>query len=106
MYEIRTNSKSPPPSSAPTSVRISFFARASDGLDGPTAFGAGAWSTEEMIENATEADRAKRYLLTGDSYGFFEKSGRIGAEKGHYLPARLTGTNVMDLFMCLIGIYA
>ncbi|KAM7540400.1 hypothetical protein Aperf_G00000040648 [Anoplocephala perfoliata] len=106
LYEIRANSKPRPPPSPAASIHISFFARASDGLDGPTAFGAGAWSTEELIENAAEAARAKKYLSVGNSYGFFEESGRIGAEKGYYLPARLTGTNVMDLFMCLIGIYA
>nr|CDS29067.1 glycerate kinase [Hymenolepis microstoma] len=107
LYELQanSNSKSSPPSS-PTSIQISFYARASDGLDGPTAFGAGAWSTDELIEDSAEAGRAKQCLMACDSYGYFANGSRIDADKGHYLPAQLTGTNVMDLFMCLIGIYA
>ncbi|VDD80442.1 unnamed protein product [Mesocestoides corti] len=86
-------------------VDMSFFARASDGLDGPSAFGAGAWSSMWMIRDASEAEFAKQCLEYGDSYGFFTKS-KLEPERGHYLPARLTGTNVMDLFMCLINVYA
>ncbi|VDK32045.1 unnamed protein product [Taenia asiatica] len=106
-FDLRTDQSSPSPSSPlpPISVHIGFFARASDGLDGPTAFGAGAWSTEEMIRDAEEAKMARQCLASGDSYGFFLRSQSDGS-RGHFLPARLTGTNVMDLFMCLIGVYA
>ncbi|EUB64558.1 Glycerate kinase [Echinococcus granulosus] len=106
-FDLRTDqsSPSPPPPHPPVSVHISLFARASDGLDGPTAFGAGAWSTEEMIRDAEEAKMARQCLASGDSYGFFVRS-QVDADRGHFLPARLTGTNVMDLFMCLIGVYA
>lgn len=92
-------------SHSPVLVRIGLFARASDGLDGPTAFGAGAWSTDTMIVDLEEAEVAKQCLISGDSYGYFERS-RTDWEKGHMLRASLTGTNVMDLFMCLIGLYA
>ncbi|VUZ55258.1 unnamed protein product [Hymenolepis diminuta] len=105
-YEIQSISNPNSSPLSPTSIHISFYARASDGLDGPTAFGAGAWSTDRMIEDSAEAGRAKQSLMIGDSYGYFSNGGRTDADKGHYLPARLTGTNVMDLFMCLIGIYA
>ncbi|VDO02459.1 unnamed protein product [Rodentolepis nana] len=105
LYELQANSNSNSSPSSPTPIHISFYARASDGLDGPTAFGAGAWSTDELIEDSAEADRAKQCLMSCDSYGYFANGSKIDADKGHYLPARLTGTNVMDLFMCLIGIY-
>lgn len=106
-FDLRTDQSSPVPSSPlpPIPIHIGFFARASDGLDGPTAFGAGAWSTEEMIRDAEEAEMAKQCLASGDSYGFFLRN-KSDANRGHFLPARLTGTNVMDLFMCLIGVYA
>lgn len=106
LYEIQVISNPNSSPLSPSSIHISFYARASDGLDGPTAFGAGAWSTEQMIEDSAEAGRAEQSLMVGDSYGYFSNGSRIDADKGHYLPARLTGTNVMDLFMCLIGIYA
>ncbi|VDM32512.1 unnamed protein product [Hydatigera taeniaeformis] len=106
-FDLRTDqppSASPPPPPSIT-VHIGFFARASDGLDGPTAFGAGAWSTEEMIRDEQEANIARQCLASGDSYGYFLRS-QMNPDRGHFLPSSLTGTNVMDLFMCLIGVYA
>lgn len=87
----------------PYNVDIGFFARASDGLDGPSAFGAGAWTSLRMINNPERAELATKCLQCGDSYGFFRRLQLTDAE-GHFLPARLTGTNVMDLFACMINV--
>ncbi|VDL96284.1 unnamed protein product, partial [Schistocephalus solidus] len=104
-YHLRTQSGTTPSVNDANSchVEIEFLARASDGLDGPSAYGAGAWSSSDLIQSPKVAELASDCLKRGDSYGFFDRV-QSQDEKKLYLPACLTGTNVMDLFICLLKI--
>ncbi|KAL7061840.1 hypothetical protein AAHC03_0835 [Spirometra sp. Aus1] len=105
-YHLRVQADSKPSVGDTNSypVKIEFFARASDGLDGPSAYGAGARSFSDLIRVPEMAELASDCLKRGDSYGFFDRIQSSHGEEKLYLPARLTGTNVMDLFMCLLVI--
>lgn len=77
---------------------VALLAAASDGVDGPSAGGAGVWVASRMeppiIDNRDLFDEALNALNKTDSYGFFRRHAA-----SCIIPAKLTGTNVMDIFI-------
>ncbi len=68
-----------------------------DGIDGPTD-AAGAWIDPGIFETVRALKlRPAEYLDDNDSYGFFEKTGRL-------IRTGPTGTNVMDLRVFLLSL--
>lgn len=78
--------------------QVALLAAASDGVDGPSAGGAGVWIASRMeppiIDNRDLFDEALDALNKTDSYGFFRRHA-----SSCIIPAKLTGTNVMDIFI-------
>ncbi len=72
------------------------FCAGSDGTDGPTD-AAGAWCDGNTLQRAVGRGLSPdEYLARNDSYGFFSKTGNL-------IKTGPTGTNLMDLYMLLIG---
>ena len=76
--------------------RVAILAAGTDGTDGPTD-AAGALADGETLMRARELGMdALTYLDNNDSYHFFEKLGDL-------LVTGPTRTNVMDLYLLLVG---
>jgi glycerate 2-kinase len=75
---------------------VAILSGGTDGEDGPTD-AAGAWADEDTLPRAQQLglDPAA-YLARHDSYPFFQASGNL-------LVTGLTGTNVMDVRLFLVG---
>jgi glycerate 2-kinase len=76
---------------------VAMLAAGTDGTDGPTD-AAGAFADGETVARAAAMDMtAADYLANNDAYHFFEPLGDL-------LKTGPTGTNVMDLYLFLVGI--
>jgi glycerate 2-kinase len=72
------------------------FCAGTDGTDGPTD-AAGAYCTGDSQKNArAQGLNEESYLRENDSYNFFKKLGSL-------IITNPTGTNVMDIYMILVG---
>ncbi|VDP83041.1 unnamed protein product [Echinostoma caproni] len=99
-YEMMRESDSQP---ADYRHEVTLLAGATDGLDGPAVGGAGVWVNsqgEPVLTNERLFKDALSSLERSDSYGFFLKHA-----PSCVIPPRLTGTNVMDIFISTAGIY-
>ncbi|CAL8099224.1 unnamed protein product [Calicophoron daubneyi] len=81
---------------------VGLLAGASDGLDGPRAGGGGAWVQalpEPTIRTQDEYREAIKAVCETDSYTFLQRY-----QPSSVIKSRLTGTNVMDIFLGLVFI--
>lgn len=80
-----------------TGLHCGLLAGASDGLDGPGAYGGGVWvntSPDATIATEDAYHEAVEFLRTCNSYTFFQVH-----KPNCIIPARLTNTNVMDILI-------
>ena len=76
--------------------RVVFLAAGTDGTDGPTE-AAGAFATGSTMSRAASIEfDAHEFLARNDSYHFFNPLDDL-------LVTGPTGTNVMDLYLMLVG---
>jgi glycerate 2-kinase len=76
--------------------RLTILSGGTDGEDGPTDAAGAIWDTDILMESAQLNLDPARYLKSHDSYNFFQQTGGL-------LKTGLTGTNVMDVRIVLIG---